>query len=142
MVIIARYTTQPEGQAALDMAVEEARRSEGKLVLAQARPEPRGESQSHVTAWLASLDDLRKSGQQLETRLQEQGIDARYQLLEQSSESPGAQILSLAKRLGADLIVIGVRRRSAVGKLVLGSASQEILLGAECPVLAVKAPRT
>ncbi len=41
---------------------------------------------------------------------------------------------------GAELLVIGLKRRSAVGKLLMGSAAQRILLDVECPVLGVKGP--
>jgi nucleotide-binding universal stress UspA family protein len=47
----------------------------------------------------------------------------------------------VARTTNADLIVIGLRRRTPVGKLIMGSAAQTILLEADCPVLAVKAPR-
>ena len=48
----------------------------------------------------------------------------------------------MAESEGAALIVIGLRRRSPVGKLLLGSNSQTLLLHADCPVLAVKAAAT
>ena len=50
----------------------------------------------------------------------------------------GDQVLAVAADVAADLIVIGLRRRSPVGKLLMGSVAQRILLGAECAVLAVK----
>ena len=43
-----------------------------------------------------------------------------------------------AASVSADLVVIGLRRRSPVGKLLMGSVAQRILLGADCAVLAVK----
>ena len=44
----------------------------------------------------------------------------------------------MAQDVSADLVVIGLRRRSPVGKLLMGSVAQRILLGADCAVLAVK----
>jgi nucleotide-binding universal stress UspA family protein len=37
----------------------------------------------------------------------------------------------------ADLLVIGIRNRSRVGKLLLGSIAQEILLDSRCPIVGV-----
>jgi len=48
-------------------------------------------------------------------------------------------LLAIAEEVDAELIVIGLRRRTPVGKLILGSNAQRILLDAQCPVLAVKA---
>ncbi len=41
---------------------------------------------------------------------------------------------------GAEVLVVGLRRRTAVGRLLLGSAAQRILLTVECPVLAATGP--
>jgi nucleotide-binding universal stress UspA family protein len=48
------------------------------------------------------------------------------------------ELAEVTAETGADLLVIGLRRRSAVGKLLMGSAAQRILLDVDCPVLAVK----
>ncbi len=50
----------------------------------------------------------------------------------------GEAIVQFAEQNSIDLIVIGVRRRSKVGKLVFGSNAQLIILTAPCPVLTVK----
>jgi nucleotide-binding universal stress UspA family protein len=54
-------------------------------------------------------------------------------------KDPVNDVLDTAEEMQAELIVIGIRRRTPVGKLVLGSNSQSILLEATIPVLAVKA---
>ena len=56
-----------------------------------------------------------------------------------SPQDPAEDLISVADEESADFIVIGLRRRSPVGKLILGSNAQRILLDASCPVLAVKA---
>lgn len=50
----------------------------------------------------------------------------------------GDAILELAEQVGADLLVIGARRRSPVGKALLGSVAQTLILQAPMPVLVVK----
>ena len=50
----------------------------------------------------------------------------------------GDTLVGLADKVGADLLVIGARRRSAVGKALLGSVTQTVLLRANVPVLVVK----
>jgi nucleotide-binding universal stress UspA family protein len=50
----------------------------------------------------------------------------------------GEDLIQFARENEIDLIVIGVRRRSKVGKLVSGSTAQYVVLKAPCPVLSVK----
>jgi nucleotide-binding universal stress UspA family protein len=52
--------------------------------------------------------------------------------------SPGEDLVQFAKENGIDEIIIGVRRRSKVGKLVFGSTAQFVILNAPCPVVSVK----
>lgn len=48
------------------------------------------------------------------------------------------EILAIAKDVAADAIVIGIRHRSPVGKLIMGSVAQRVIIDASCPVIAVK----
>ena len=70
---------------------------------------------------------LTESGLTFELRDVVQGLDA------------SEDMIAVAEDTDAELIVIGLRRRTPVGKLILGSNAQRVLLDAPCPVLAVKA---
>ena len=52
--------------------------------------------------------------------------------------SAGEDIVKFAKDNNVDLIVVGVKRRSKVGKIILGSTAQYVILEGPCPVLSVK----
>jgi nucleotide-binding universal stress UspA family protein len=50
----------------------------------------------------------------------------------------GDEIVSLAETTGADLVIVGGRKRSPTGKAVFGSVAQEVMLNAPCPVTFVR----
>jgi nucleotide-binding universal stress UspA family protein len=139
MVIVVGYTPRPESRAALDAAVEEARRHGARLHLVRTLGEGPSDNPSQTRAWATKAKETAEEIRELAERLQADGLDITYDV-EPVSTDPAEHLLDVARRQEADLIVIGLRRRSPVGKLVMGSISQEVLLGADCPVLAVKAP--
>jgi nucleotide-binding universal stress UspA family protein len=57
-----------------------------------------------------------------------------------SLDDAAMALIDLSYEDGIELLVVGLRRRSPVGKLVMGSTSQKVLLEARCPVTAVKPP--
>ncbi len=129
MTIVVGYVPTPEGEAALAAALTEAqRRAEPLHVVNSARGDSLVDSR-FVTE--GALADLR-------ARLDASGvvyeIDQRVRGHEAADE-----VVEAADRIRASLIVIGLRRRTATGKLLTGSQAQRILLDANCPVLAVKA---
>ena len=52
--------------------------------------------------------------------------------------SPGEDLVDFAAENEVDEIIVGVKRRSKVGKLLMGSTAQYVILQADCPVVAVK----
>ncbi|GAA2786526.1 universal stress protein [Saccharopolyspora taberi] len=71
------------------------------------------------------------------------GVDARV-LERKPGVDVAEHVLNLLDEHHEDvqLLVIGMKRRSPVGKLVLGSLAQQLLLNADVPVLAVKVPES
>lgn len=124
-MIVVGFIATAEGRAALEAAVAEARRRDERLqVMVHA---PRGSDQSDI-------DDAVAEARQL---LQETDADFELQELQRGDDVAEA-LMNAAETADASLIVIGLRRRSPLGKLILGSNAQRILLDAPCHVLAVK----
>ncbi len=73
----------------------------------------------------------------VKAQVQESGITCESHILVRGLEA-GEDLVQYAEEHHIDLIVIGVRRRSKVGKLVFGSTAQYVVLKAHCPVLSVK----
>jgi nucleotide-binding universal stress UspA family protein len=129
VTIVVGYVPRPEGRAALRRAVVEATlRGEDLLVLNAAR------GQAWTEAGVATEQDLDV------VRAELAGAGVRFEVRQLiRGKDPADEVIDAAAESGAELIVIGLRRRSAVGKFIMGSTSQRILLEADCPVLAVKA---
>jgi len=120
---------RPEGRAALRRAVDEAKLRDARLVIVNAS---RGDA--YVDTGFAPVQDV----EIVKSELDSSGVEYELRQLVRGHE-PAEEVVGLAEEVDADLIVIGMRRRSAVGKFLLGSTAQRILLDANCPVLAVKA---
>jgi nucleotide-binding universal stress UspA family protein len=116
--IVVGYSSKPEGRAALRRAIDEARLRHCELVVVPT----------------VSQAELTELGQELAAT----GLPHRIADSVEAAE-PADEVLRAAEAGSVELIVIGLRRRSPVGKLLLGSNAQRVLLDASCPVLAVKA---
>ena len=76
---------------------------------------------------------------EVERALDETGLEVSWQVhLATGEVDTAGAVLSLAQEVGAEILVIGARRRTPVGKFLLGSVTQSIILDADIPVVVVK----
>ncbi len=130
--IVVGYVDTPEGKAALDRAVEEAQQRGARLVVINSHKGGSALDKSVAVELDESLSDVH-------ALLHDVGVEHEVRQLVRGAD-PAEDLIAVAEEVDADLIVIGLRRRTPVGKLIMGSNAQSVLLDASCPVLAVKAP--
>ena len=131
MTVVVGFVPTNEGRAALRRAAEEARLRQTRLVVINSNRGGKDLSNADAERYDTELATVRRE-------LSEAGIEHEVRQLVRGQE-PAEDLIAVAEEVGADVIVIGLRRRTPVGKLILGSNAQRILLEAPCPVLAVKA---
>lgn len=127
MTVLVGYIPDEYGEAALAAGIEEAkRRGTGILVLNASRGD--------------ALVDKRYLGESqltdLESRLADSGVP--HEIRQQVGVDAAEDLVKAADEVDDPVIVIGMRHRTPVGKLIMGSTAQRILLEAKCWVIAVK----
>lgn len=128
MTILVAYAPRPEGRAALEKGIEIASRRNEALVVVNAVSGGDGEDPSFSDA---------QDFEAVQAMLKNSGLDADFKQFVRGRNA-AEEIESLVDSLPASLLVIGLRKRSPIGKLIMGSVAQELLLSVSCPVLAVK----
>ena len=136
--VVVGVTPRPESEAALQAAIAEAQLRGAHLHIVRTAATQAPESFARVASWEREVADIEAGGRELVADLAHRGVEASFRV-EAVASDPATVLLEVVDEVGGELLVIGLRRRSAVGKLVLGSVAQDVLLGAECAVLAVHA---
>ena len=127
-MIVVGYSADAFGRAALEHGITEAKlRDTGMRVINSTS------GNAYVDSHFAQSGEVHN----IEERLAECGVE--FELTQPVGVDTAEELLKAMDRPDAELLVIGIRHRSPVGKLILGSTAQRILLDASVPVLAVKA---
>jgi nucleotide-binding universal stress UspA family protein len=130
MRIAVGYLRSEEGQAALAAAISEAEQRRATLVIVHSMRGGERHEAEVVHEYDHALEEVAAD-------LSDRSIPHEIKRYARGG-SPAEDLLQTAHDEDVDLLVIGIRRRSPVGKLLLGSNAQDIILQAECAVLAVK----
>lgn len=126
-MIVVGYSADPFGRAALEHGIAEAKLRQTTLLVINPTS-----GESYADPRFAQSGEVHD----VEQHLNECGVQ--FELTQPVGVDIAAELLEAMDRSDAQLLVIGIRHRSPVGKLLLGSVSQQLLLECPKPVLAVK----
>ena len=131
MTVLIGYVPTPSGEAAVEAGIAEAAAHGDDIVILTS---PRR----------GSTVDPNRGGEDVDARLvtaaAAHGVSAQVDHTDHGTDVVDA-FTSALERTSARIVVLGLRRRSPVGKLMMGSAAQRLLLVLDVPVLAVKPAR-
>ncbi len=126
-MIVIGYTADQFGHAALEHGITEAKLRDTDLLVINSTS-----GESYVDSRFAGAGEVHD----LEALLAECGVS--FELTQPVGVDAAEELLAAMDRPAAQLLVIGIRHRSPVGKLLLGSVAQKLILECPKPILAVK----
>lgn len=126
-MIVIGFTADRFGQAALEHGIAEATLRDTGVLVINSTP-----GDAYTDPAFASAERVRD----VQARLSASGVP--FEWRQPVGVDAAGELLAAMEQADAELLVIGVKHRNPVGKLLLGSVSQQVLLECPKPVLAVK----
>jgi nucleotide-binding universal stress UspA family protein len=123
-----RGTNQAENL--LELALKRAQLFNATVLIVTIMPQGMEKDQDLINDTQAALEKAK-------THFDKKNIPCEIHLLIRGI-APGDDLVNFAKETQADEIIIGVKNRTKVGKLLLGSTAQAVVLNAPCPVVTMK----
>lgn len=130
MKLLVGYDGSATAEKALELAMEKAKIKNARLYVVTSMSKGT-ESQ------LYDIQEKEKKLDAIKQRVQAQGIDGDTILLIRGVDA-GEDLVQFANENNIDEIFVGVKKRSRVEKMILGSTAQHVILHANCPVTTVK----
>ncbi|EWS80882.1 universal stress protein [Brachybacterium phenoliresistens] len=124
--ILVAYVPSATSEAALGFAIAEAEQHSASLLVLASEKAVNPSKAKAVT-------DERS----LEQRLEESGVPYELRTVPRRDD-PADDILEAIESEGIDLVVLGIRKRTPIGKILLGSTSQRVAIESPAPVVLVK----
>lgn len=130
MKILLGYKEGRIGKDTMDIAAKHAKAFDGEVLIVTSLVGGDKTEKDEIDKAEANFEGIKKffddAGVKNETHLLVRGLET------------GEDIVKFAKEKNVDMIIIGVKNRSKVGKLIFGSTAQVVILEAPCPVLSIK----
>ena len=130
MKILVGYDGSNSAKEALKLARKHARAFNGSVDIVTSMEKGTEQQQQ-------AIEEAERGLEWAKSLFAEKGLDCRTHLLIRGL-APGEDLLDFAKENSVEEIIVGVKRRSKVGKLLMGSTAQYVILQAPCPVVSVK----
>ncbi|MDY6791246.1 MAG: universal stress protein [Thermodesulfobacteriota bacterium] len=130
MKILVGYDGSNSGKEALDLAKHHAMVFKGEVDVVTSMVKGTEKERE-------DMDQAKRGLEYAEVLFKDNNIPCKTHLLIRGL-TPGEDVVEFAKENHIDEIIVGVKRRSKVGKLLMGSTAQYVILNAHCPVVTVK----